>query len=159
MYPYTYIDSSLVSDYYPILCEMGYPQLDVIRYNDGEWSVIEYLNAPLVPSLTKYRHIALNIRHLEINESNLKKIILECDTTKKRIWEREEQNTKKIFDEHKTYEENREYIIEEAVNVIKRNPDLMERVAKKGLSEIDLPNIAKNIDPEKIKKRLREKVK
>jgi len=151
---YSYIDSAAVGPYYDICCDLGYPQCDIVKYPDGEWAVIFYENAPLVPSMTQYRVISSGIRHKEISHSLVSKLILESDPMRQRLWERERLKTKQIESDHKAREEHRDATLNEAVAVMTKNDDLMQRVAKNGMGEVDLSAIAQNIDPAKLSKRM-----
>jgi hypothetical protein len=151
---YTYLDSSAVGPYYEICCDLGYPQCDIVKYQDGEWAVIAYDNAPLCPSLTRWRVISSGIRHKEITHGLVAKLILESDPMRERLWKREEENSRRIAEEHAAAQRHREDVLGEAAKVMARTDGLMQRVAKNGIGELDLGTIASHIDPQKLKQRL-----
>lgn len=138
-YPY------ICSKWYPWLVELGYPQLDVVKYDDGEWAVIEYYRTPVIPSLTPWKVVLSGMRHLEISKGFLKKYIDEIDLQKKAIWEREERRTQKMLAEKEAQEQAAHDRVDTAFKAIRYNPDLMERIAKNGLSEMNLDKIARHV--------------
>lgn len=152
---YTYLNSAAVGPYYDICCDVGYPQCDIVKYHDGEWAIIAYENAPLVPSLTKWRVISSGIRHKEISHGLVHKLIINSDPMKAALWEREKARSLAVESEHKSIEANRDDILNEAVNIVKRNDSLMQRVAKNGLHELDLGSIARHVEPEKLIQRIK----
>lgn len=153
---YSYLNSGAVGPYYEICCDLGYPQCDIVKYPDGEWAVIAYENAPLVPSLTGWRVISSGIRHKEITHGLVSKLILESDPTKRRLWEREEAKSAQIAAEHEAARQHREDTAERAAQVMVRNDALMQRLAKNGIGELDIGAIASHVDPQKLAQRLKK---
>lgn len=150
---YTYMTSSFVSNYYEWFCDLGYPQVDLVEHKDGSWSLIEMLNAPVIPSLTKWRYIARNIKNREPTLSGVKRILNEINPQRNEVWERESKKTQKIEDEYQAREERVELVAEEWTDSVRRNPALQERIAKNGLTEILPHNIAKHCPESKLKSR------
>jgi hypothetical protein len=141
----------MVSKYYPMFCALGYPQLDVVKYDDGEWSIIEYVNAPLVPSLTKWQHVLKGLRNIEITEGFIKKFVRQIDPKEKQFWEREQARTEHM---EKEKEEQEKHAIESAdrtANVLMKNEALKERFVKNGAIELDLSQLAKYIPSTQLK--------
>ena len=141
----TYCSSSMVSNWYPMFCDLGYPQLDVIKYEDGEWCIIEYLNAPLVPSLTKWHHVLRGIRNTEITEGFLKKYVRQIDPREREVWDREQEKTEAMEAEKLAQEKFAERKADEVSKVLSKNEDLKERFAKNGAIELSLDRIARHI--------------
>jgi hypothetical protein len=125
--------------------ELGYPQLDINRFPDGEWSVIEYYNAPIIPAETRWCTVLSGMRNIEISVGFIEKYVLDLDSTKKAVWEREEKKTQAVLAEAAAREQHAERMAEAAKQAIVRNPDLMERIAENGLQEMDLTRIARHI--------------
>jgi len=148
---FCYADSGMVSRYYPMFCKLGYPQLDVIRFEDGEWCIIEYLNAPLVPSLTKWHHVLKGLRNIEITEGFLKKFIRQIDPRERAFWDREQNATNRMEQEKIEQEQFIEYRVEQTVKALSKNEALKERIAKNGVQELDLHKIARHIPPNQLK--------
>lgn len=151
-HPYLYLDSSFVGPYYEWCCDLGYPQLDVQVFKDGSWAVLEMLNAPIIPSMTRFNYIAKGFKNMELNKSILKRIIWQCDPTKRWIWEIENKKSEEILRENEAKETFAVERAEYAMDGIRRNPDLQERVAKNGIQEILPHNIAKHIPESKLKR-------
>lgn len=151
MYPYTYLDSPFVGPYYEWFCDLGYPQCDLQVFKDGSWAILEMHNAPLVPSLTKFNWIAKGFRNADITKSRIKRILEQIDPRKQWIWDIEREKTRQIDSEHESRETFVQERVEEAMDGIRRNPDLQERVAKNGIQEIMPHNIAKHIPDSKLK--------
>lgn len=125
--------------------ELGYPMLDIVKYKDGEWKIIEFMRTPVIPALTKFRDVLQGLRNIEISFSFVKKYVETIDLTRKAIWDREEQKSKEVDREYEATERHREYSAEQATQAIVRNPDIMQRIMKGGMREVDLAFIRRHI--------------
>ncbi len=143
--------SYICSKYHKWFRELGYPQLDINQYSDGSWDIIEYYNSPVIPCLTKYRTILGNMKNIEISFGFCKKYIEEIDLQKKAIWEREERKTSRMEQEKKSLDDHRQEYADKAFEAVRKNPDLMDRIAKNGLEEMNLGNIAQHIPYSELK--------
>lgn len=146
-YPYLYLDSSFVSPYYKMCCDLGYPQLDINKHKDGSWSILQMWNAPLMPSYTKFNHVLTDIRHQEINESFLKRYIEIIDITRRAFWEIEEEKSAKAIGSAEKYEEYKQRSATQKAEIVKRCPTLMERIHRFGLKELEFENLWKALEP------------
>lgn len=136
---YRWYPSTVVSKYWCWFHELGYPNLDILEdSNSGEWHIIQYHNSPLMPSTTRWNAVLGPMRNIEPSFSFCAKYIAELDITKKAFWAREEAKTKAVEDEGKKTDERSKVFAERATEAVMRNPDLVKRVAKNGLKEIDL---------------------
>ena len=140
----TYI-SSFVSRYHHWFRELGYPQLDIVEYEDGSWDIIEMLNAPVIPSLTRYNVVLGNMKHIIPSRGFVEKYCKKIDNTQKAFWDEEERKSAAAEDEAIKKEVRAEEIAEKCAQAVTRNPGLMERIAKNGMQEMNLGAIAKNI--------------
>lgn len=142
---YDWYPSTWCSDWYVWFCELGYPMLDIRKWPDGEWAIMQYHTKPYVPSLTKWHWVLTDLKNVEITEGFVKKWVESLDLTRKEIWEREDAKTREIDREQTALERHSEEMVEKAHDAIIRNPDLMERIAKNGFQEMDLSRIARQI--------------
>lgn len=142
---FAYLDSAFVGPFYEWFVDLGYPQCDLVKLESGEWGIIEMLNAPLCPSMTQWRYIAQGFRNIEPTMSRCKKILEDCDPTRRALWDREEEKTRKVEADHAAREERAELVADELTASITRNPDLRERIAKRGLTEMLPHKIAENL--------------
>lgn len=142
---YTYLDSSFVSDKYKIFCDLGYPMLDAITFNDGEWCVIELLNAPLIPALTRWQYVLKGMRNIELCEGLVRKFIKQLDPHEPEFWIKEYEESRKVVDLKNKQAEAQEDWSEWMGNALKHNAGLMERVAKYGAKELHPDQIAYRI--------------
>lgn len=143
--------SYICSKYHKWFKEMGYPQLDINKYYDGSWSIIEYYNNPIIPSLTKWKVVLGVMHNIEISYGFCKKYIEEIDLQKKAIWDREERKTSRMEQEKKSLDDHRQEYADKAFEAVRKNPDLMDRIAKNGLEEMNLGNIAQHIPYSELK--------
>lgn len=137
--------SSMVSPWWVWFRELGYPQLDIVRAEDGEWWIHEYLNSPIIPSLTKTMVVLRGMRNIEISFGFVEKFVKQIDLQLKAIWDREEAKTAEVEREHAATQRHRNDSVERAARAITRNEGLMNRIAKGGLPEMDLTRIRRNI--------------
>jgi hypothetical protein len=135
----------MVSRWHPILCELGYPQLDVVEYSDGEWSLIEYLNAPLIPSLTRWHVVMSGLRNVEITRSFLKHLIERIDLTKETTWQRlrEEEQARLAHDE--ALENARVDAAMQTAAALTKNDTFMEKLAQEGAGAFNLDNLLRGM--------------
>lgn len=137
--------SYICSKYHPWFRSMNYPQLDIHKYDDGEWALIEYYRTPVVPCLTPWRAVLSGLRHIEISRGFVEKYIAETDLTRKQAWAKHEADTQRMLEEKDALERAAYDRVDAAHNVIRHNPDLMDRIAKHGLGEMNLDKIARHV--------------
>lgn len=142
---YTYLDSSFVSKHYKIFCDLSYPMLDVLEFEDKEWAIIEMLNAPLVPSLTKWQYVLKGMRNVEVSEGLVRKFIKQLDPHEPEFWVKEYEESRKVIDLKNKQATEQEDWSEWMGNALKSNAGLMERVAKYGAKELHPDQIAYRI--------------
>jgi len=137
--------SAAVSPYYCWFQILGYPELDIYEENDGTWFIIQYLNSPLIPSLTKWQMVLGPMKNVEKSFGFCQKYIAKLDITKKAFWAREEAKTKQMLEEHEALDRHKEDVCAIAHNAITHNDELMNRIAKNGISEMDITKLARHV--------------
>lgn len=142
---YGWYPSSFCSPWYVWFCQLGYPQLDINRYPDGEWEIIEYRNAPIIPSLTSWTRVLQGMRNVEISFGFVEKYVHQIDPARPEFWDREARKTAAMLAEQDALDKHREEYAEHAFRVIRGNEALMERIYKEGLKAINLWEIRKHI--------------
>lgn len=147
MLDYLYEDSSLTSPYYEWLCEMGYRELDIVVANDGEWWVIQYLNAPVIPSMTKHEVVIHGFKGVVLCKGFVERVVKSIDPTRKEFWEAQEAQSLKVELEAEKKEKFQEESAEKKMQIIRRCPELMELVAKHGTDQVLPHKIFKNLTP------------
>ncbi len=142
--------SYFCSRYHPWFVELGYPQLDINEYPDGEWEIIEYHRSPVVPAETPFQVVLRGMRNISITKSFIEKYVAQIDPRKAAFWERENGKTKVVLAEAEARERNALELSERATKAITQNPDLMNRIAKNGLGEMDVDQIRRHIPRSRI---------
>lgn len=156
---YSWYPSSMVSKYYTWFRDLGFPNLDIVLHRstfampdgtyltaeDGTWSIIQYYNAPIIPSLTRWNFVIANINDHEISPSFVEKMVNMVDMQRKEYWDICEAKTAAMELEKEGLERHAQDIAERAKNLIMRSPDTLERIAKGGIKEADPVNILKHI--------------
>lgn len=137
--------SSFFSDYHPWFVHMGFPSLDLVTYNDGSWAIIELQDGGYVPSEAKFKVVLGFMENLEPTYSTIKKLVDSIDVCKEAFWERERLKTERVEKEWEESEKKKEELATRATHLVTHNPELMERIARKGLSMIQLKEIRKYI--------------
>jgi hypothetical protein len=135
----------MVSKYHRWFREMGYPQLDIQEYPDGSWSIIEYLNCPVIPSLTRWNVVLANLEHIEPSYSFCEKYVQMMDTQKRWFWDLQDLKERQLDEESDALERHAEELGERAHFAVTHNPAMMDRIAKNGMGELNLAKIAKHI--------------
>ena len=125
--------------------DLGFPQLDLTRFEDGEWAIIQYMHTPLIPAECHYKTVLAGMRNIEISYSFIERYLDEMNPMSTRFWENIEKHERAQDAEYDTLERNAEDRAHRASRFVIQNPGLMERIAKHGLKEMDLSNIYKHI--------------
>lgn len=155
IYSWSYI-SYLQSPWHIWFVELGYPELDILRYEDGEWFIMQYYNAPVVPCLTRWQTVLGGMKNVEIGYGFCEKWAKALDLNRKEYLLKEEAKSKACEDEWEKVEQHAEDSAERAATAIIQNPDLMERIARNGMHEMTLGSIAKHVPrSEKVKKKFK----
>lgn len=137
--------SMAVSPWWCWFKDMGYPELDIIDYIDGEWSIIEYQNSPYIPHLTLYKHVLSGMRNIEISWAFCKRYVDQCNPMLPGFWERLSEHEAEQDREFEQRERAAEDRAAAAAKLIVQNPDLMERIARHGMSAMDVMAIRREI--------------
>jgi hypothetical protein len=142
---YSWYPSSMVGPWWTWFVDLGYPELDIARYEDGSWDIIRYLNSPVMPCLTRHQLVLGHMFNVDITHGFVEKHVQQLDTSRKEFWDREEAKTKAVEDEARKVELHAEEFSSRGTAAIMQNPDLMERVMKNGLQEIDIDRIGRHV--------------
>ena len=137
--------SYLQSKYHIWFQDMGYPQLDIEQYDDGQWSIIEYLRTPIIPQLTPNRVILAGMKNMEISFGFIERYLDECNPQSARFWANVDAHEKQTDIDFETREANVVDRAERAARYVLKNPELMERIVKNGPHELDLRMIRRHI--------------
>ena len=124
--------SYFLSPYHCWFRDLGYPQLDLNFYDDGEWEIIEMLNSPVIPSQTKWHRVLANIRNVIPTYGFCKRYVELLDITKQAVWDREDAKTAEVENEWQRNENHAIDLATRAKEAITRNDDLMQRIVKTG---------------------------
>jgi hypothetical protein len=138
------------SKYHDWFRELGYDRLDILEYPDGEWAIIEFETVPVIPSLTKWKTVLSRLRHIEITRGFVEKYLSKIDNRRKEFWDIERSRTHAVFAEQEAKERAGKDRAERAYHAMRQNPDLMNRIARNGLHEMNLDNIVKHIPRQKL---------
>ncbi len=133
------------SPYHIWFREMGYPNLDIREFDDGEWAIVEYYSSPTIPSMTRWNYVLHGIRNTLITPGFVTKYVHQLDLHRKEVWAAAEAKEKAQDEEKARLDAHAQDTAERAKNIIMQTPALVERIAEKGLQEMNLENIVKNI--------------
>lgn len=137
--------SYMQSPYHVWFQRMGYPELDILAYPDGEWWIFQYYNCPIIPAETKWQAVLGPMRNVEPTYTLCEKYAHMLDITKRAFWDRENAASKRCEEEFEAVERHREDMVERASQAFLRNPGLLDRIAKNGEMEMELGRIARHI--------------
>jgi len=136
--------SYICSEHYKIFCELGYPMCDIEQFSDGSWRIIEYLNSPIIPSLTRVSHVLGPIQNLIITRSFIEKYLNMLDIRKKAYHEVLAEKEAKLKLESDHAERSAQDFAKRAAQIVSGG-EVMDRIKKNGVKEMDLDSIAKHI--------------
>jgi hypothetical protein len=140
-----YDNSYFWGPYHRWFVDLGYPLLDIVRYEDGEWAIIEAFTPPVIPFLTKWHVILSGMKHIEISRGFVEKFVRKIDNKLKQFWDDQERKTIEAAERAAAQERHTEDSAAIAHQAVTRNPDLMCRIAEKGFQEMDLENLRARI--------------
>ncbi len=131
--------------WYQWCCELGYPNIDIQQWPDGEWAIIEFYNAPIVPGSTRWNFVLHGLRNVEITPGFVTRYVHQLDLQRQEVWAKYEAKDKAQDEEKAALDRHAEDTAERAKNIIMQTPTLVDRIAEKGLKEMDLGKIVKHI--------------
>jgi len=137
-------DSSFWSPYHKWFMELGYPLLDIVKYPDGEWAILQCFSQPVVPSVTKWQIILKGMRNVDITMGFIEKYVAQIDPAKG-FKDREEQRSKIAEESYEAKERHAEELANKATEAVIRNPDLSDRIVRNGMQELNLGRIRQHI--------------
>lgn len=131
--------------WYQWCCELGYPNIDVQQWPDGEWCLIEFYNAPVIPGNTRWNFVLQGLRNIEITPGFIAHYTASLDLQKQAVWADLDAKEKAQDEEKERLDQHAQDTAERAKNIILQTPSLVERIAENGLKEMDLDKIVKHI--------------
>lgn len=137
--------SAMVSEYHHWFRDLGYPSLDLHQMRDGSWYILEYLNTPLIPSLTKWNMVLGYMKNTEISKGFIAKYLDSIDPKKQALWAREEAATKEVFREQAELERHNKEVADTYAGMVLKNDALKDRICRNGLHEMLPHNIFKHV--------------
>lgn len=137
--------SYLESKYHKWFKELGYPQLDIQEWDDGEWAILEYIGPTVIPCETKWNYILTGLRHIEPSYGFVKNYIDTQETMTHLFRVKKDLDSLKIAEEKMKEDRRVQDLAERATQLVRRNEAMYQRVAANGLQELNLHNIAKHI--------------
>lgn len=145
--------SSMVSPYWAWTKDMGYPELDIIRYDDGEWAIIEYLKSPIIPSLTRWNFVLTKLRNQEITYDFIKAYADQHCLEKHWVWDEQKRKEEEALRHEEKQEARAEDFVKRAHHVISNNPGLMDRISRNGAAELSLKSLWRQIPRQRLGKK------
>lgn len=144
---YGWYPSDLCSPWYTWFVELGFPELDVNRFEDGSWEIIQYHKTPTIPSMTPFHTVLGLMKKVPITSGFIEKYVNKVNNRNPRseFWEQERQATKRIDDEQEALARHREETATRMKNAIMANDNVLQRIAKNGLHEMDPRYIRRHI--------------
>ncbi len=142
---WSWYPSSMCSPWYCWFVDLGYDRLDIKKWEDGEFALIEYYRTPIIPSLTQWNYVLTGIRNVELTPGFVEKYVRQLDLHRKEVWAQQERDAVAADERHKTMERHAEDTAEAAFQTIRNTPTLVERIAKNGFQEMNLEKIHSNI--------------
>lgn len=136
----------MVSPWWRVCRDLGYPELDVRQYADGEWSIIQYLQTPLIPSLTRWQPVLIGIRNVEISATFIKKKADELNLERGHVWDGVRREEARALAEVQADETRAQERAQMKLDIVKRAPDLYARVMRNGVKELELDRLIQHID-------------
>lgn len=136
--------------WYTWCCELGYPNIDVQQWGDGEFAIIEFYHTPLIPAETRWNYVLQGMKNILITPSFIERYVRSLDLHRKEVWDSLNAKEKAQDEEKEKLDAHAQDTAERAKNIIIQTPTLVERIAKKGLKQMDLDKIRENIPTQQL---------
>jgi hypothetical protein len=130
-----------------MFCDLGYPQLDIAEWDDGEWAILQMWNAPLIPSMTKFNYVLTGLKNVEKSPSFVRQYVEIIDITRRAFWELQDEKSEAAEKEMEKKEQYMEDSTNRKLEIIKRTPVLMDRIQKFGMNAIGFESMWKHLEP------------
>jgi hypothetical protein len=124
---------------------MGYPELDICRFEDGEWAIRQFLKAPVIPAETPWQWVLTGLKHVELSPWVCLKYAQNLDLERKAYWAEVDRKEKEVDEEHAAADRHAQDLAERRFRAVKSNRFLMDRVVRYGPAEMSLKRIARHI--------------
>lgn len=142
----------LFSQYHKWFVELGYPELDIVEYDDGEWAIIQFLNSTVIPSLCQWQVVLGPMRHVEPTYGICHHWANRLDMTKKLFWDLEDLNKERHLMEADRLDRHVEDLAERASFIVSHTPTLVDRISKTGdMGEALLHKLACHVPKNELK--------
>lgn len=150
----SHVPEAYQSPWYKWFVDMQYPNLDILKEGcswwrdceeSGIWHIIEFYRSPVIPALTKWNYVLMDIKNVEISRSFVEKFVDKLDLRKKQVWDDAEAKSKRLAEEDARLERHREETAQRALDIIKATPTVMDRIHRNGLHEMAPHNIWKHV--------------
>ena len=142
----------LFSGYHKWFVEMGYSELDIVEYDDGEWCIIQFMNSTVIPSLCKWQVVLGPMRNVEPTYSICWQFANRLDMHKRFFWDVEDMNQKQHLMDALEKDRHVEDLAERASFIVSHTPTVMERIAKTGnLQHMMMENLACHVPKNELK--------
>jgi len=124
---------------------LGYHELDLQEWEDGEWAIIRYYRTPVVPALTPWSYVLTKLRNVEKTESTFRRLTDQMDLEKRQVWKEQEESEARMLRELKSEEDHQNDKVARMLKVVKRNDRLMNDIARRGGKALNLREISRHI--------------
>jgi hypothetical protein len=141
----------LFSDFHSWFVEMGYPELDIVEYEDGSWDIIQFIGQTVIPAETKWQVVLGGIKNQLKTYSFCEYWAKRLDMHKKFFWDLEDFNQKKHLMDAEEQDRHVEDLAERMTHVITHTPTMMERIVKNGAGEMLLHKLACHVPKNELK--------
>lgn len=98
-----------------------------------------------MPATTRWNFVLQGMRNILITPGFVQRYVHSLDLQRKEVWDALDAKEKAQDEEKAKLDQHAEDTAERAKNIILQTPTLVERIAEKGLKEMDLDRILDNI--------------
>lgn len=148
--------STMVSRWHRCFVAMGYPELDLVEYPDGEKAIIQYFNAPIVPSMTKWGFVLTGIRNRNVDYYWLKEQADLLNLHGKKVWSDQDATEKEAIRQQLEEDRRAEDFATRMLDLVNRNDAWKQRIHKNGLKELNPLRLLNHVPRYKLGKDYRE---
>lgn len=142
----------LFSQYHKWFKDMGYPELDIVEYDDGEWCIIQFLTSTVIPSQCQWQVVLGPMRNIEPTYSICWQFANRLDMNKRFFWDLEDLRQKQHLLDVEAKDRHVEDLAERASFIVTHTPTMMDRIAKTGdLGETLLHKLACHVPLQELK--------
>lgn len=138
--------------YHAWFLDLGYPLLDAVVHDDGEWGILQTFTQPIIPAETRWEWIVRPQRRYQLTFGTCKQMTDQIDLEKRHVWDEMERRAREDAEDFAAEDRHMVDTKTRMEDVLRQNPALMQRLARNGSKEISPLSVLKHVPRHALRK-------